>query len=199
MICHATECCLINRLVAAHDHFSTYQWLLIKISRTEGFTCGINSLYMGDYGMAGLKLPKLWFDHCWPLKWPKRWRLIIISRTDTKAMQNNYVKCADNESTSSEHPRRCKVLSRLVLIGLIGVFNNNFAHEIATSAKMQHTRLWGSCGRHNSTPASSVMDFIFRCSDGSHVSVDTVHPSLLRYSPFSSPRWYHHHHHHHHL
>ena len=40
-------------------------------------------------------------------------------------------------------------------------------------------------------PASSVMDFVFRRSDGSHVSVDTVHPSLLRSSSFSSPRWYH--------
>ena len=49
----------------------------------------------------------------------------------------------------------------------------------------------GRCGRRNSPPASSVMDFIFRRSDGSHVSVDTVDPSLLRYSSFSSPRWYH--------
>ena len=35
------------------------------------------------------------------------------------------------------------------------------------------------------------MDFIFRRCDGSHVSVDTVHPSLLRSSSFSSTRWYH--------
>ena len=35
------------------------------------------------------------------------------------------------------------------------------------------------------------MDFIFRRSDCSHVSVDTVHPSLLRSSSFSSPWWYH--------
>ena len=35
------------------------------------------------------------------------------------------------------------------------------------------------------------MEFIFRHSDGSHVSIDTVHPSLLRSSSFSSPRWYH--------
>ena len=47
------------------------------------------------------------------------------------------------------------------------------------------------CGRHNSPPASSVMDFIFRRSDGSHVSVETVHPSLLWSSSFSSPRCYH--------
>ena len=31
------------------------------------------------------------------------------------------------------------------------------------------TCLWGRCGRHNSPPASSVMDFIFRRSDGFHV------------------------------
>ena len=35
------------------------QWLLIIISRTEGLMCGINRRYMGDYGMAGPKLPKL--------------------------------------------------------------------------------------------------------------------------------------------
>ena len=53
------------------------------------------------------------------------------------------------------------------------------------------TLLYVRCGRHNSPPASSVMDFIFRCSNGYHVSVDIVHPSLLRCSSFSSPRWYH--------
>ena len=30
---------------------------LIIISRTEGLMCGINRRYMGDYGMAGIKLP----------------------------------------------------------------------------------------------------------------------------------------------
>ena len=35
------------------------------------------------------------------------------------------------------------------------------------------------------------MDFILRCPDSSHVSVDTLHPSLLRSSSFSSPRWCH--------
>ena len=53
------------------------------------------------------------------------------------------------------------------------------------------TWLWGRCSRHNSPPASSVMDLVFRRSDGSHVSVDTGHPYLLRSSSFSSPRWYH--------
>ena len=54
------------------------------------------------------------------------------------------------------------------------------------------TWLWGRCGRHNSPPASSVMDFIFCCSNVYHVPVDTVHPFLLRYASLSSPRWYHH-------
>ena len=36
------------------------------------------------------------------------------------------------------------------------------------------TWLWGRCCKHNSPPASSVMELIFRRSDGSHVSVDTV-------------------------
>ena len=53
------------------------------------------------------------------------------------------------------------------------------------------TWLWGRCGRRNSPPASSVMDFIFRCSDGSHVPFDTVHPCLLRSSSLSSPGWCH--------
>ena len=48
--------------------------------------------------------------------------------------------------------------------------------------------LWGRCGRHNSPLVNSVIDFVFRRSDGSHVSVDTVHPSLLWSSSFSSPR-----------
>ena len=52
------------------------------------------------------------------------------------------------------------------------------------------TWLWGRCG-DTFSPASSVIGFIFRRSDGSHVSVDTVHPSLLRSSSFSSPRWSH--------
>ena len=52
------------------------------------------------------------------------------------------------------------------------------------------TWLWVRCGRHNSPPASSVIYFICRRSDGCHVSVDTVHPYLLRSSLFSHPRWY---------
>ena len=50
------------------------------------------------------------------------------------------------------------------------------------------TWLSGHCGRHNSPPASTVIDFVFCCPDSSHISVDTVHPSLLWSS--SSPRWY---------
>ena len=53
------------------------------------------------------------------------------------------------------------------------------------------TWLWGRCCRHNSPQASSVMDFVFRRSDGSHVSIDTAHPSLIRSSSFSSSMWYH--------
>ena len=41
------------------------------------------------------------------------------------------------------------------------------------------TWLKGRCGRHNSPPASSVMDFIFRRSGGSRVSVDTVSVSVF--------------------
>ena len=50
------------------------------------------------------------------------------------------------------------------------------------------TSLWGRCGRHNSPPASFVMDLTFCRSDGSHVPVDTLHPSLLLPSSLSSPR-----------
>ena len=38
---------------------------------------------------------------------------------------------------------------------------------------------------------AGVTDFVFRYSDGSHVSVDTIHPSLLPSTSHSSPRWYH--------
>ena len=48
----------------------------------------------------------------------------------------------------------------------------------------------GRYGRLNSPPASSVMDFIFCRSDDSH-ACPGCHPSLLRSSLFSSPRWYH--------
>ena len=49
------------------------------------------------------------------------------------------------------------------------------------------TWLWGRCGRHNSLPVSSVMNFIFCRSDASHVSLDTVHPYLFRSSSLSFP------------
>ena len=49
------------------------------------------------------------------------------------------------------------------------------------------TSLWGRCGRHNSPTASSVMDFVNCCSDGSRVPVDTVHSSLLRTTPLFLP------------
>ena len=53
------------------------------------------------------------------------------------------------------------------------------------------TFLRGRCRRHTSPPASSGMHFIVYCHDGSHVSVNTVHSSLLWSSSSSSPRWYH--------
>ena len=52
------------------------------------------------------------------------------------------------------------------------------------------TSFLGRCGRYDAPP-SYVADFIFCSSDSSQVSVDTVHPSLLRSSSLSSPRWYH--------
>ena len=55
-----------------------------------------------------------------------------------------------------------------------------YVHSLSSSS-------YSSSRSHNSPPASS---FIF-CPDISHVSIDTVHPSLLRSSSFSSPRWYH--------
>ena len=39
--------------------------------------------------------------------------------------------------------------------------------------------LWGCCGRHNSPPASSVVDILLRCPDGARVGFHTVYPSLL--------------------
>ena len=48
------------------------------------------------------------------------------------------------------------------------------------------TLLWGRCGRHNSPPASFVVD-ILRCSDGSHVRFHTGYLSLLWSSSSSSP------------
>ena len=67
----------------------------------------------------------------------------------------------------------------------------------ATETTFQYTQsssscshlIVGRCGRHNSPPASSVMDLVFCCPDSCHVSVDTVHPSLPWSS--SSPKWYH--------
>ena len=64
------------------------------------------------------------------------------------------------------------------------------ASAVLRSSSSSSSR-WGRCGRHNSPPASSVMEFIICRSDGSHVPVDTVHPSLLWSSSLSSPRWCH--------
>ena len=65
-----------------------------------------------------------------------------------------------------------------------GVSKQSFAASSSSSIRSR-------CGRHNSPPASSVMDSIFCCSDSSDVSVGRIHPSLRRSSSSSSPRWYH--------
>ena len=66
-----------------------------------------------------------------------------------------------------------------------------FGKDLLLLLRAAPTWLWGPCGRRTSPPASSVIDFIFCRSDGSHVPVDTVHPSLFRSSSLSSPGWYH--------
>ena len=83
------------------------QWLWIIISRTEGLMCGINRRYMGDYGIAGLTLPKL-------CVWP------VLTTKVTKKMTFNH-NVAHGHQTDAE---------------LMVVFNHNFAHGIATTAKM---------------------------------------------------------------
>lgn len=40
--------------------------------------------------------------------------------------------------------------------------------------------LWGHCGRHNSPPNGSTIDFIFRSSNCFHIFFHTVYPSKLR-------------------
>ena len=44
---------------------------------------------------------------------------------------------------------------------------------------------------HSPCRVLAVMDFVFCCPNSSHVSVDTVHPSLLRSYSSSALRWYH--------
>ena len=66
---------------------------------------------------------------------------------------------------------------------------DNLHSSYSSSRSHSPTWLWGRWGRHNSPLASFVMDLVFRRSDGSHVSVDTVHPS--RSSSLSSPGWCH--------
>ena len=93
---------------------------------------------------------------------------------------------------ASFHYPHSSVSCFFYLLLLIPYFYIN--HPLSSSLLLllaTSTWLWGRCGRHNSPPASSVMVFIFRRSDGCHVSVDTVHTSLLRSSSHSSPGWYH--------
>ena len=49
--------------------------------------------------------------------------------------------------------------------------------------------LWQT--QFSSTQFCHILHLFFCRSDGSHVTVETVHPSLLRSSSLSSPRWYH--------
>ena len=60
--------------------------------------------------------------------------------------------------------------------------------ESFTSSSSRSHLVVGSLRQTQFPPTSSVIDFIFRCSDISQVSVDTVHPSLLPSSSHSSPR-----------
>ena len=74
-----------------------------------------------------------------------------------------------------------------------GALSNNMLTYFLLNRLLLAAPTWlcGRCGRHNSPPASSIMNSIYRRSDGSHVSAYPVHPSLLRSSSFSSPSWYH--------
>ena len=75
----------------------------------------------------------------------------------------------------------CQELIRLDYLKYVRLCGDNPNHCYMTSSSSSCSHLlWGRCGRHNSPPASSVMDFFFCCCpDSAHVSVDTVHPSLL--------------------
>ena len=60
MFIYSRRCQTFQNCSLIRTHYTPEaQWLLIIISRTEGLMCGINKRYMGDYGMAGLELPKL--------------------------------------------------------------------------------------------------------------------------------------------
>ena len=65
-------------------------------------------------------------------------------------------------------------------------------HFLLASSSSSRSHKWGRCDRRNSPPVSSVTDFIFCCPVSSHVSIDTIHPSLLLYSFSSSHMWYNH-------
>ena len=162
---------------------------LIKIAfiRTGHFTCGLSfGLATSPVGCESNGSILLCFSSCrlgksWCVQdqvngIPSNIRLAIVSaRSDVCGASNSTWSDMFIESTSTP----MALSSGMALVPVI---------LLLLAAP---TWLWGHCGRHNSRPASSVMDFVFRRSDGSHVSIDTVHPSLLRYSSFSSPRWYH--------
>ena len=108
--------------------------------------------------------------------------IVSVTRYETES-----VMCSDCDhhiyriTTVQRHPYGVSILTQNLLILLL----------LLLLLLAAPTWLWGRCGRHNSPPASSVMDLVFRRSGGSHVSVDTVHPSLLRFSSLSSSGWYH--------
>ena len=79
----------------------------------------------------------------------------------------------------------CIFVSRLAILNFL--LKDGYHHALRLLDAI--TLLRGRCSRHNSPPAGSGMQFIICYPDSSHVSVDTVHPSLFYSS--SSPRWYH--------
>ena len=65
------------------------------------------------------------------------------------------------------------------------------SHASSSSSSRSHLVVGSLRQTQFSSSHGSVMDLVYSRSDGSHVSVDTVHPSLLRSSSLSSPGWYH--------
>ena len=74
----------------------------------------------------------------------------------------------------------------MVIINHVGVLEKSPASSLLLRLLAVPMLLWSRCGRQNSPPASSVVDILLRCSDGSHVRFHTVYPSLLWSSSSSS-------------
>ena len=77
-----------------------------------------------------------------------------------------------------------RVMSKLATYHMTGRIIYGLNQGLLYSAKPNYRGLL-------KTDIRSHMDLVFRRFDGSHVSVDTVHPSLLRSSSLSSPWWCH--------